>query len=123
YFIDNVFTTHRKRAREICRLIREADLPIGFYCVSRVDYVSQALMQDLASAGCYRIELGVESADFDVIETTRKKITIDQVRRAADVILNLGMQPMFTFQVGHPDDTPASIEATLALSEELRSIG
>lgn len=123
YFIDNVFTTHRRRAREICGLIREADLPVGWYCVSRVDYVRQSLMQDLASAGCYRIELGVESGDAGVIERIRKRINIDQVRRAAEIILNLGMQPMFTFQVGHPNDTPESIEKTLALAQEMRSMG
>ena len=123
YFTDNVFTTHRSRAREICRLIREADLPIGWYCVSRVDYAAPVLMQDLASAGCYRIELGVESGDGAVLDSLRKRIRIDQVRRAADIILNLGMQPMFTFQVGHPADTLESIEATLDLAQELRNMG
>lgn len=123
YFVDNVFTTHRQRARQISRLIRESGLPIGWYCVSRVDYVSQVLMQDLASAGCYRIECGVESAHADVIDTMKKRIKIEQVLNAADVILGLGMQPMFTFQVGHPDDTPASIEMTLKMIETLRDRG
>jgi len=123
YFIDNVFTTHRGRAREVCRLLRKAALPIGWYCVSRVDYVSPELMQELASAGCYRIELGVESASVDVIDTMRKHIKIDQVYRAADIIMNLGMQPMFTFQVGHPDDTLETIEATLTMIETLRERG
>jgi len=123
YFVDNVFTTHRKRAREIARIMRESELPVGCYCVSRVDYVSPTLMQDLAAGGCYRIELGVESGDLSVIDTMKKRIKIEQVRRAADVILNLGMQPMFTFQVGHPDDTLQTIEATLDLITELRSMG
>jgi anaerobic magnesium-protoporphyrin IX monomethyl ester cyclase len=123
YFVDNVFTTHRKRAREIAAMIRKSDLPIGWYCVSRVDYVSPVLMQELASSGCYRIELGVESSDLSVIDTMKKRITIEQVKRAADIILNLGMQPMFTFQVGHPDDTLDTIEATLNLMNEMRNIG
>ncbi|MEW8228620.1 MAG: radical SAM protein [Candidatus Thiodiazotropha endolucinida] len=123
YFVDNVFTTHRARAREIARLIRESGLPVGWYCVSRVDYVSPELMQDLASGGCYRVELGVESADIDVIGTMKKHIKIEQVKRSCDIILNLGMQPMFTFQVGHPDDTLQSIQATLDLIEDLRNMG
>jgi anaerobic magnesium-protoporphyrin IX monomethyl ester cyclase len=123
YFVDNVFTTHRRRAQGIAALIRKSNLPVGWYCVSRVDYVTPALMQDLASAGCYRIELGVESSDLGVIDTMKKHITIEQVKRAADVILNLGMQPMFTFQVGHPDDTPETIEGTLKLIQEMRAIG
>jgi anaerobic magnesium-protoporphyrin IX monomethyl ester cyclase len=123
YFIDNVFTTHATRAKEIARLIREADLPIGWYCVSRVDYVTPSLMQDLASAGCYRIELGVESASQSVIDAIKKQIRIEQVYRAADTILNLGMQPMFTFQVGHPADTLETIEETLDLAQALRNRG
>jgi radical SAM superfamily enzyme YgiQ (UPF0313 family) len=123
YFIDNVFTTHRSRTKNICKLIRQSNLPIGWYCVSRVDYVTPVLMQYLASAGCYRVELGVESADMSVINTMKKRITIEQVRRAADIILNLGMQPMFTFQVGHPDDTLDSIETTMRMIEEMRERG
>ncbi|MEN8261000.1 MAG: radical SAM protein [Pseudomonadota bacterium] len=123
YFVDNVFTTHRSRASKICQLLREENLPIGWYCVSRVDYVTPVLMQELASAGCYRIELGVESANIGVIDTMKKRIKLEQVYRAADIIQNLGMQPMFTFQVGHPDDTQETIEATLRLAEELRNRG
>jgi radical SAM superfamily enzyme YgiQ (UPF0313 family) len=85
--------------------------------------VTPELMQHLASAGCYRIELGVESASMDVIKTLKKNIKIEQVNRACDIILSFGMQPMFTFQVGHPDDTPATIEATLALAAQLRERG
>ncbi len=47
YFVDNVFTTMRSRARAICKLIRDSNLPVGWYCVSRVDYVNPVLMQDL----------------------------------------------------------------------------
>lgn len=123
YFADNVFTTHRPRAKKIADLIRESELPIGWYCVSRVDYVTPELMQHLASAGCYRIELGVESANMGVIETMKKRINIDQVHRACDIILSFDMQPMFTFQVGHPDDTLETIEATLTLAATLRERG
>ena len=123
YFVDNVFTTNAERTREICRLIRESDLPIGWYCVSRVDYVTPQLMQELASAGCYRIELGVESGDPGVINGINKHITLEQVYRATDIIMNLGMQPMFTFQVGHPQDTLSSIEATLQLAKNVQEMG
>lgn len=123
YFTDNVFTTHRSRAIRIAELIRESRLPIGWYCVSRVDYVTPELMQHMASAGCYRIELGVESANIEVIKKLKKRITIDQVYEACNIILSFGMQPMFTFQVGHPNDTSATIEQTLSLAAELRARG
>lgn len=123
YFADNVFTTHHARAKKIADLIRESRLPIGWYCVSRVDYVTPELMQHLASAGCYRIELGVESASMSVIKTMKKRIEIDQVYRACEIILSVGMQPMFTFQVGHPDDTLETIEATLTMAASLRERG
>jgi hypothetical protein len=80
-------------------------------------------MQEMASAGCYRVELGVESGDPQVINGMNKHITLEQVYRAANIILNLGMQPMFTFQVGHPHDTLSSIEATLHLAERVQELG
>lgn len=123
YFIDNVFTANPSRAKKIAGMIRALDLPIGWYCVSRVDLVTPGLMKALAEAGCYRIELGVESGNLQVIEALRKKITLDQVHSACDIILSFGMQPMFTFQVGHPNDTPETVEATLSLAASLRERG
>nr|WP_246325467.1 radical SAM protein [Dissulfurirhabdus thermomarina] len=123
YFIDNVFTVDADRVRAICRGIVEAELEIRFDCVSRANLVTEELVGWLRAAGCQRVEIGVESGSQEVIEQLRKGITLDQVRRAAEITLGQGLTPMFTFQVGAPFDTPETLEATHRLAAELRAKG
>ena len=77
----------------------------------------------LKAAGCQSIEIGVESGSQEVIEELKKHITLEQVFRAAEIVLGVGLMPMFTFQIGSPFDTAASLEKTHEVAAHLRSKG
>ncbi len=123
YLLDNVFTVDSARVQSICAQIIERKLGIRFHCVSRADYMTEELARCLKAAGCERIEIGVESGSQEIIEALKKHITLEQVFRAADLVLGAGMQPMFTFQIGSPFETAASLEKTHQLAADLRSKG
>jgi radical SAM superfamily enzyme YgiQ (UPF0313 family) len=81
------------------------------------------LARCLKAAGCERIEIGVESGSQEIIDALKKHITLEQVHRAADIVLGAGMQPMFTFQIGSPFETADSLEKTHQIAADLRSKG
>jgi len=123
YIIDNVFTVDAQRVREICAQIVDRKLEIEFNCVSRADLVTAELMSLLHMAGCRRVEIGVETGTQQFIDAFEKHITLEQVRRAAEVTIKAGIRPMFTFQVGSPFDTEAALMNTHRLAAELRAKG
>lgn len=123
YFIDNVFTVNAERVRTICQGIIDRQLDIQFECVSRADFVTEELVGWLKAAGCRRVEIGVESGNQKIIDKLKKCITLDQVVQAAGIVLRAGIVPMFTFQIGSPFDTPATLEQTHELAAFLRSKG
>lgn len=123
YFIDNVFTVNAQRVRDICQQIIDRRLDIQFHCVSRANLVTEEVISWLKAAGCQRIEIGVESGSQSLIDAYQKHITLDQVYRAADIVLGAGLRPMYTFQIGSPFETEASLEATHNLAAELRAKG
>lgn len=123
YFIDNVFTVNKERVRKICEQMVNLNLDMRFHCVSRADLIEEDTVGWLRSAGCERIEIGVESGSQEIIEAFDKNITLEQVRRAAEIVLTAGLRPMFTFQIGSPFETPESLAQTRQLAAELRSKG
>jgi radical SAM superfamily enzyme YgiQ (UPF0313 family) len=123
YLIDNVFTVNAERVRAICAGMIREKLDLRFNCVSRADLVTEELMQCLKAAGCIRVEIGVESGVQEIIDKLEKHIKVEQVDRAADIVLAAGITPMFTFQIGSPFETPESLNQTRRLAASLRAKG
>lgn len=123
YFIDNVFTVDSTRVRDICNGIIQQRLDIRFHCVSRADLVTPELVEWLRAAGCERIEIGVETATQEIINALKKKITLEQVISAAEIVTQAGLRPMFTFQIGSPFETEDSLRRTNDLAAYLRTKG
>jgi radical SAM superfamily enzyme YgiQ (UPF0313 family) len=123
YFIDNVFTVNRQRVEDICRQLITKRLNIFFNCVSRVDLLTVELVKLLKAAGCIRIEIGVESGAQQNIDAMEKKIKLESVFDAVEIVAGAGIRPMFTFQIGSPYDTPGTIQQTHELAAYLRSKG
>jgi radical SAM superfamily enzyme YgiQ (UPF0313 family) len=123
WFLDNVFTVDETRVHDICQGIIDLDLDLWFHCVSRANLVTEELVAWLKAAGCRRIEIGVETATQDHINQLEKGIAIEQVHKAADIVLGQGLTPMFTFQFGSPFDSEDSMIATQQLTADLRAKG
>lgn len=123
YFIDNVFTVDKDRVDGICERIIRKKLDISFSCVSRADLVTRDIVERLKAAGCIRIEIGVESGVQKNIDAFEKKITLEHVHQAAEIVVGAGLRPMFTFQIGSPYDTPETIMETQNLAADLRAKG
>jgi len=122
-FLDNVFTVDTQRVYDICNQIIGDGLGIRFQCVCRVDLVTRDLVGMLRAAGCTSIEIGVESAEQEVTDAMQKFIRVDEVLEAADIVLGAGLLPLFTFQLGSPFDTAATIDKTRKLAAKLRKMG
>jgi radical SAM superfamily enzyme YgiQ (UPF0313 family) len=88
-----------------------------------VDLITKELVEMLRMAGCKAIEIGVESGDQGIIDAMGKHICIKDVPKVADIVLNVGIQPMFTFQLGSPYDTDLTINKTRQLANIVRRKG
>ncbi|MEK7211870.1 MAG: radical SAM protein, partial [Patescibacteria group bacterium] len=118
---DDGFSTDLNRAKEICRLIlrRGLEFPWNIYNGLRVDRLDEELLRLLKSAGCYRISIGVESGNQEVLNDVDKNITPEQIRRAAKMIKTAGIESLGFFLVGFPKDTESSMRETIDFAKEL----
>lgn len=120
YVTDDTFTASVKRALEFCRLIKQTGIHFVWGCESRADIITDRLMQELSEAGCRKIQIGLESADNDILHKLQKKVTIEQIENGIRLACKNGMHISASFIIGHAFDTEETVEKTLKFAEYIQ---
>jgi radical SAM superfamily enzyme YgiQ (UPF0313 family) len=117
---DDVLTISRKWTQEFVREVKARNAQHPYECLSRVDLVDREILQGLRETGCFRVWYGAESGSQKILDSMRKGTTVAQVREAARITHELGMQAGFFILLGYPDETTADIRATIDFLKETR---
>lgn len=112
---DDTFTWSKKRLVQICEGLIEANLGITFAIRDRVSSqsVDPETLRLLYKAGCRRIHYGIESGVQHVIDRMKKKITVEQARRAVSLGKAAGITVLTYFMFGNLGETREDMEATI----------
>ena len=109
---DDLFTTNRDRAKEVCERLIEKPLGVEFNCSVRVKYTDPELLRLLKAAGCLQVSLGIESGDPELIEYHKAGVTLDEVRETVAMVKQARLWIKGLFIVGLPGDSEESIRRT-----------
>jgi radical SAM superfamily enzyme YgiQ (UPF0313 family) len=119
FFVDNSFNIPEAYAMELCGMLGEAALDIGWRCILYPHHVSESLVAALARARCAEVSLGFESGNLEVLRAMNKRYTPDDVREACALLERYGIRRMGFLLFGGPGETRESVEASLAFAESL----
>lgn len=118
-FLDDTFTIHHPWVRDFCRVYpREIGVPFSLH--ARVETVTEAMLHELAAAGCKHIVYGVESGSERVRREIMKRSATNQ--RFRDVFRwtrQAGIMATANYILGTPGETKAEMLETIALHREL----
>ncbi|MBZ0270929.1 B12-binding domain-containing radical SAM protein [bacterium] len=115
-FIDDVFMIHKRITRDFCELALSEGERFDWMCCSRMDLMDADLLKLMRRAGCYRIELGVESGNDRVLDFTKKGAN---VRQAFDAMKNAraaGIEVIANYILGFPTETESEMRETIDTS-------
>lgn len=119
WIADDLFTYDAHFLESFCsRLIKE-DLQISWSCLSRVDSVTDEIVEMMKNAGCSKVYLGIESGNDYVLKLMNKKIDTTMVRRGVEVFTRNGIECAGFFIVGYPGETIQTIEETFKFALSL----
>jgi radical SAM superfamily enzyme YgiQ (UPF0313 family) len=118
--VDDVMGIDRGWVRRWHEAVLARDAVTPFECLSRVDLMDEDLVRWLREAGCIRIAFGAESGSQKVLDAMNKGITVEQVRRAAELCRRFGIETYFYIMLGYPGEEWADIGKTVALLKETR---
>jgi len=117
---DDVLTINKKWTHEFIREVKARNAQHPYECLSRVDLVDPEILKGLKETGCFRIWYGAESGSQKVLDSMTKGTTVAQVREAARITQEMGMQAGFFILLGYPDETTADIRLTIDFLKETR---
>lgn len=122
-FYDEIVLYDSSQTRKLLNLMIEKGFPqrIKWCGATRADQVEPDLMRLAKKAGCFRLGIGVESGDDQVLKTIGKRITVEQVKRAVKIMKDVDIAVDAYFILGHPGETEASVKKTVDLATELNT--
>jgi len=124
-FQDETFFTRSRRVQAFAERVVEARLPITWAATMRADQgvrLPEEVWALCKQSGLRRLLVGVESGSDEMLRRIRKDIRIEQVFHTAARMREYSIAGHFPFIVGFPDESDASIQATLDCAKRLRAL-
>lgn len=119
FFWTETFTMNRNFVIELCRRMQEENLGIRWVCNSRVDTIDAEMLSAMKAAGCWMISYGVESSSQEILDRSKKGITVEQIEEACRMTRKAGIQMTAHIVFGLPGDTPKSIRDTVRFAKKM----
>ncbi|MFH1063133.1 MAG: radical SAM protein [Candidatus Omnitrophota bacterium] len=119
HFEDDGFSLNSSYVKQICGLLVSRKIKINWGCETRVDLVTDDLLQIMRKSGCAKILLGVESGNELTLEKIKKQITLEQTRQAMKLCKKHRMETAVFFIIGFPWEGELEIKQTVDFMQEL----
>jgi len=104
-FWDECFTFDRQRVVGMCEEILRRNIRVSWWVSARADYVDLQMLKLMKRAGCWCINIGVESGVQKNLDTLRKNLTLSQIEHAVRWTHQAGIKTFLTFIFGIPGET------------------
>jgi len=118
-FFDADFFGDYDRAMQICRGIADMGLDLEWSCRTRVDIIREEMLDAAVRSGCRQMYLGIETPDQKAQELMRKRVHVDRVRGALELMNRKGIRPLGFFMLGVPGETVLSATQTIRYAMDL----
>ncbi len=122
HFVDDEFVMKRKFVYEFCEKVRESGLGFTWGCSGRVNLMTEDLIATMASSGCILIGYGIESGSQRMLDIMRKRVTVEQAKRAVKLTQKYLGWVDSSFIVGIPGETTETIQETINFCKELNLV-
>jgi radical SAM superfamily enzyme YgiQ (UPF0313 family) len=119
WFKDVVFGVNKTHYYELLDLLTNGPQRFRWATLSRVDVVTDDLLEKMARAGCHTIQFGVESSDPDILESIEKGISPERVKEVFALCRKLGIRTLAHFILGLPGETMKTAKRTIDFALEI----
>jgi len=118
---DSTFTADRGHVIQVCDEILKRKLEFPWECEIRIGTVDRELLEKMRSAGCYYVDIGVESGSQKVLNLMRKGITVEESEATLNICFDAGLKIKAFFSFGHIGEYPEDAEKTFQFIDRNRS--
>jgi radical SAM superfamily enzyme YgiQ (UPF0313 family) len=116
---DDTFTSNDAHVTQICQQIIDRKIDVFWRCQTRVGLKKETLAL-MKKAGCIAASFGVESGSQTILNTIRKGITIEQVKKTFKECRDIGFLTNANIMVGNLGETAETVQETIDLLREIK---
>jgi len=110
-FNDLTFTLNKKWVLDVCERLKRLKTP--YSCATRCDRIDPEIARALAESGCYKIDLGVESASDEVLQEIKKGHSWEDSLKSIEDCRKAGIPLVKVFQIFFtPGESHKSVQET-----------
>ncbi|WDV44109.1 radical SAM protein [Clostridiaceae bacterium M8S5] len=120
YITDDTFTASYKRAIKFCELIMESGIKFVWGCESRADVINEDLIRIMSDSGCKKLQIGLESADNEILSKIKKNVTIEEIENGIKLANKYNLHITASYIIGHAFDTHETINKTLTFAKRIQ---
>ena len=120
-FEDDLLTLNHKHLYAICNEIIARGLKFNWSAFSRADTVNPEILRKMKESGCTWVLYGVESGNQQILDTIKKKITLQKIKDAVVMAKEAGIDILASFIIGLPGETVETMQQSMQFARELRT--
>ena len=118
WFGDDIFALNHDWTREFAEEVTKKGAAVPFKIQSRANLMTMETVQNLKTAGCVEVWMGVESGSQTVLDAMDKGLNLQAVRTARENLKKTGIRACYFLQFGYPGETWPEIQETIAFVRE-----
>lgn len=119
YFRDEMFTTFRKRNRQIYQGMIKNKMDLTWFCSAKIGTIDKEDLRLMKEAGCHTIKFGVETGVQEILNNIKKDITLEQTRQTFRWCQEVGIDIHAHLMIGCPGETTETIKRSIRFIKEI----
>ncbi len=117
-FRDPSVVCRRSRLMEMCELMMERGLDMGWTCSSRANEVDLEMLEAMKQAGCRLVQYGIEVGNPDLLKDI-KKVSRERIIKAVSDTRRVGLSAHGYFLFGFVEETEETMQETIDFAKQL----
>jgi len=113
WYADDVFAIHRSWTIKYAAELDRRRIRLPFECISRAERIDDEVAEALKSLGCFRVWIGSESGSQRILDAMQRKVSVDQVREAANRLRRHGIEVGMFIMLGYDGERIEDLQATV----------
>jgi radical SAM superfamily enzyme YgiQ (UPF0313 family) len=119
HFYDGTFSLDRKWVKELCGKLTEEKIKIYWSIFDRCDTIDLETAKLMKKAGCWKVFIGIESANQKSLDLLNKHYTIPIIEKAVKVLRKANLQISASYILGLPGEDSQDCKRTIEFANRL----
>lgn len=112
-FQDDEFMGNKARVYNFCEKVKKHIPDLLWSCTGRVNVIDENIVGAMRKTGCVSISYGFESGSQRMLDSMKKRVTIEQMEKAVVANRKFGMMLPISFIIGIPGEDEESCRETV----------